>query len=108
MIESACTSKRSYDMAFKQKVIAFAEKSSNRGAARKFGVDEKRVREWRKTKESISSNPSKKKRLQGGGRKPLLNADLEGQPRRLIEEIRYALCHHNDAGSIYLMTGGLY
>ena len=63
MNKSACTSKRSFDMAFKQKVIAFAEKGSNRGAARKFGIDEKQVREWWKTKESISSNPSKKKRL---------------------------------------------
>ena len=74
-------------MAFKQKVIAFAEKGSNRGGARNFGVDEKRVREWRKTKELIASNPSKKKRLQGGGRKPLLNAHLEGQLVNSIETL---------------------
>ena len=40
--------KCSYDMAFKLKVVACAEAESNRGAPRKFGIDEKCVREWRK------------------------------------------------------------
>ena len=71
-----------------KKVIACAEKGSNREAATKFAVDEKRVREWRKTKDSISANPSKKK-MQGGGRNPLLNTDLEGQLVYWIETLRY-------------------
>ena len=33
--------KRSFDSAFKLKVVEFAEKNSNRGAGRQFGVDEK-------------------------------------------------------------------
>ena len=61
--------KRAYDAAFKLSVIDCAEKTTNRGAARKFGVDERRVREWRQKKEGLEELPSKKKRLEGGGRK---------------------------------------
>ena len=86
--ENKTPTKRSYDMAFKQKVIACTEVSSNRGAARKFGVDERRVREWRKGKDCITANPSKKKRLEGGGRKPLLNTNLEGILIVWIETLR--------------------
>ena len=50
MSENTCTYKRSYDI---QKVIACAEKGSNREAARNFDVDEKRVREWRKTNDVV-------------------------------------------------------
>ena len=46
MAEKVSARKRSYDMAFKLKVVACAEGESNRGTARRFGVDEKRVREW--------------------------------------------------------------
>ena len=38
--------KRSFDAAFKLKVLGYAELHSNRAAARHFGIDEKRVREW--------------------------------------------------------------
>ena len=45
MTESVCARKRSYDMAFiKLKVVACAEGESDRGAARRFGVDEKCLR----------------------------------------------------------------
>ena len=37
-----CLKKRSFHAAFKLKVVGFAEKSSNRGAGRKFRVDEKK------------------------------------------------------------------
>ena len=50
MSENTRASKRSYDI---QNVIACAEKGSNREAARNFAVDEKRVREWRKTNEVV-------------------------------------------------------
>ena len=59
--------KRSYDAAFKLKVIEFAEQNTNRGAGRKYGVDEKRVREWRKQKDQLANLNSKKRRLDGGG-----------------------------------------
>ena len=41
-------------MAFKLKVVACAKGDSSTGAARRFRVDEKRVREWRKLKAEIA------------------------------------------------------
>ena len=79
MAESGSARKRSYDMAFKLKVVACAEGESNRGAARRFGVDEKRVREWRKLKAEIADRGPKKERLQGGGKKTVIAADKEEQ-----------------------------
>ena len=38
--------KRSFDAAFKLRFVEYAEQDTNRGPGRKFGVDEKRVREW--------------------------------------------------------------
>lgn len=61
--------KRSYEAAFKLTVVDSAEKTTNRAAARKFGVDERRVREWRKNKAGLQDLPKKKRRLEGGGRK---------------------------------------
>ena len=52
--------KRSFDAAFKLKVIACAESTTNRAAAAKFFVDEKSMREWRKQKESLLTLPEKK------------------------------------------------
>ena len=54
--------KRSYEniMSFKLKVVACAEGECSRGAARMFGVDEKRVREWRKRKAEIAERGQKK------------------------------------------------
>ena len=80
--------KRSYDMAFKLKVVACAEAESNRGAARKFGIDEKRVREWRKCKAEIAEREPKKRRLLGGGKKTLLSVDKEEQLVNWIESLR--------------------
>lgn len=66
----------SYTAVFKLTVIKDAEVQGNRAAARKFDVDERRVREWRGNKESLvalSAIPSgtKRKHVDGGGRKPL-------------------------------------
>ena len=77
MAERVSARKRSYDMAFKLKVVACAEEESDRGAARRFGVDEKWVREWRKLKTELAQRGPKKKRLQGGGNKTVLAADEE-------------------------------
>ena len=44
--------KRSFDSTFQLKVVQFAEKNSNGDAGREFGLDDKRVREWRKQKQS--------------------------------------------------------
>lgn len=65
--------KRSFDAAFKLKAVEYAESiNSNRGAGRKFGVNERQVRDWRKQKKELEDLPSKKKRLEGGGRKAAL------------------------------------
>ena len=38
--------RRSYSMEFKRDVVKYAKQNSNNGAAKKFKVDRKRVREW--------------------------------------------------------------
>lgn len=52
--------------------VEYAEKVSNRGAGRHFSVDEKRVREWRKQKELLSTLPPGKVRVGKSGCHPLL------------------------------------
>ena len=79
--------KRSFDSAFKLKVVEFAEKNSNRCAGKHFGVDEKRVREWRKQKERLESLPRKKRRMDGGGRKAAL-PDMEEELVAWIDALR--------------------
>ena len=69
------------------KVVECAEKESNRPAAKKFGIDEKRVREWRKKKRELAQLPSKEKRLEGAGRKPLL-PETEEELEEWIEHLR--------------------
>ena len=51
--------KRSFDAAFKLRFVKYAEQDTNRGPGRKFGVDEKRVREWRKQKDELQTLPSR-------------------------------------------------
>ena len=48
--DSRMSKKRSYDAAFKLKVVEYGEQNTNRGAAKKNGVDEKRVRDWKEQK----------------------------------------------------------
>jgi transposase-like protein len=47
---------RSYDLEFKLKVITFAKENSGEAAAREFGVDPKRVREWKKQEPDLRKN----------------------------------------------------
>ena len=51
--------------------MEYAEINTNRGAATKYSVNEKQVRQWRMKKEELKDLP-KKKRMDGGGRKPRL------------------------------------
>jgi len=62
--------RKSYDSEFKVKVVDHAVKFSNREAGRKYDVDEKCIREWRKSKDKLQQLPKKCSRLPGGGRKP--------------------------------------
>ncbi|PFX13259.1 Pogo transposable element with KRAB domain [Stylophora pistillata] len=63
---------------FKLKAVRFAEDyhNSNRKAAAKFGVDCKRIREWRQKKSKLEAASSTRKRLEGAGRKPF-DEDIE-------------------------------
>ena len=58
--------RRNYDMSFKLEAIEYAERVSNNAAAKKSKVEMKRIREWRKNKQSIAELKEKHK---GQGRK---------------------------------------
>ena len=62
-------------------------KNSNRGAAVKFHIDVKRVREWRQKKDKIVAMKSKRKRLDGAGKK-LMDEQLEEDLLKWILERR--------------------
>ena len=62
--------KKSYDFSFKLRAVELARSIGIRPAARQIGVDERRIREWI-TKEATlkkEEHPSKRRRLEGGGR----------------------------------------
>ena len=69
MAEDTTCKNRSYDAAFKLQVIDYADHNTNRGAARKYGVDERKVRKWKKQKDQLKSANGKRKKLEEGGRK---------------------------------------
>ena len=79
--------KKSYDAAFKLNVVKYAAQHGNREAARRFGVGESSVRDWKKQQDKLSDLPSKKQRLPGGGRKPL-DQEMEAWLKEWIEEQR--------------------
>ena len=54
------------------KVIDCTSTHSISDTACHFGIDRKRLREWKKQREELQALPSKKKRLEGGGRKAAL------------------------------------
>ena len=66
----------SYTLDFKLSAIAYAEAHGNRSSARKFDVDVKRIREWKKGKTAIADKQKaatgrgSRKRIDGGGKKP--------------------------------------
>ena len=84
---SGSRKKRSFDSSFKLKVIDYALNHSNRAAARHFGVDEKRVREWKKLRDDLQMLPQKKRRMEGGGRKATL-PDIKDELLVWIDEMR--------------------
>lgn len=72
--------KKSYEFSFKKKAVQLAITNGNRQAARLLKVDEKRIRDWKlqsanghftKLESDIGLiQADKRKKLQGGGRKP--------------------------------------
>ena len=68
---------KSYNVQFKLDAIKMSEEIGNRAAAGKCGVAVKRIREWRKQQDELlekrqSVHGAKRFRLDGAGRKPLL------------------------------------
>ena len=82
--------RKSYNFEFKHMVIKFAEITSNRAAGRRYSVDESMVRRWRKTMKEVASDQpitaqSNRKRMKGGGRKPVLGKLEELLLERIID-----------------------
>src|SRR5688572_33400344 len=55
----------SYEAGFKLKVVEYSELHGNSNAMREFGVSEKSVRDWRKTKETLTDMPKTKHARRG-------------------------------------------
>ena len=71
---SSCGRKRNYTVAFKLKVVNYAEKHSKTDTSQVFCIDTKRVQKWCKQKEDpamIGKNSKIVKRSAEGGRRPL-------------------------------------
>ena len=83
--------RKSFDLTYKLNVVAIAVKKSKEAAAREFGVDGKRIREWCSQKEKLvamkKKGKSKRRRLDGGGRKAL-DEDMEEDLFIWIVELR--------------------
>ena len=83
---------KSYTMSFKQTVAKFAKENSINSASMKFKVDRKRIREWINNLEKISTKKSTRKRLDGGGRKPMI-VEIEENLLEWIYERRSKMLH---------------
>ena len=57
MADVSVNKRRSFDEAFKLKVVEYAEMNTNRGAATKYSVNEKQVRLWGMKKEKLKEFP---------------------------------------------------
>ena len=84
--------KRSYSMEFKKQVVTYAEGNSNRSAASHFGLEPKRVKEWKKDIEKIKSTKANRQRVEGGGRK-CIDEDLEEDLVHWIYKQRSKMLH---------------
>jgi transposase-like protein len=61
---------RSFTTSFKLQVIREAKATSRRAAAKRFGANPKRVREWIVSEDKILVAPRDRRKADGGGRKP--------------------------------------
>ena len=79
--------RHSYSISTKLEAIAHAESNSKEAAARKFRVDAKRIREWCQKKAEFENAANPRKRLNGGGRKPL-STEFEERVLEWIHDMR--------------------
>lgn len=69
--------RKSYTANLKLKIVNYAEVHGNRNSGRKFGVDEKSIREWRKIKDKLENLPRNKRACRGNSaRWPTLETNL--------------------------------
>ena len=87
----------SYTIAFKIASIDYHKDGHSKEATSRYvGVDPKRIREWVKNEEKlrealnhqVSGSKSKRRKLEGGGRKPM-SQTLEEMLVEYIEDLRY-------------------
>ena len=78
--------RRSFDIAFKERVLEYAAEHSGEQAAKQFNVDPKRIRYWRKQKELASVNKTRA-RVPGAGRKKV-SEELDTQLAEWIHSMR--------------------
>lgn len=83
---------KSYTMSFKLTVAKFAKENSIHSASSKFNLDRKRVREWVKSINELSAKKSTRRRLDGGGRKPVI-IEIEENLLEWIHERRSKMLH---------------
>ena len=86
---------RSFTLEFQLDAISYAKTYSDRATAKKFNVDERRIRELKQKHEDLAITQTKKgagvqkkkKKMADGGRK-LTDEDLEEKVRNWIHERR--------------------
>ena len=82
---------KSYTTQFKLQVIKEARETSKRAAARRFGVDAKRVWEWVSSEDKLCGTPRKRRRMDGAGRKPssdMIDEEVLQWVRQLCSELQ--------------------
>lgn len=79
--------RRKFEIKFKEKVLQYAEETSGEEAAKRFDIDPRRIRYWKKQKTELLSADKKRARLTGGGRKKV-SMELEGKLSEWIYQMR--------------------
>ncbi|KAL3106777.1 hypothetical protein niasHT_014297 [Heterodera trifolii] len=81
--------RRAYSIQEKVEILDFAKKSSIHAASRHFGIDRNTVRDWKKQEANLrkEAESSKRKRLEGGGRK-VPNRNFEEAVFQWVSELR--------------------
>ena len=79
--------RRSFDIAFKERVLEYAAEHSGEQAAKQFNIDPKRIRYWRKQKMDLASVDKTRARVPGAGRKKV-SEELDTQLAEWIHSMR--------------------
>ena len=84
---SSMAPRRKFEIKFKEKVLQYAEQTSGEEAAKRFDIDPRRIRYWKKQKTELLSSDKERARLTGGGRKKV-SVELEGKLSEWIYQMR--------------------